>query len=124
VVDKRFEDKITQKQFEYDPGAKIELVSYAPNYLVYNINAAKDQLVVFSEIYYIKGWNAYIDGDKSPYFRADYILRAMVVPAGKHIIEFKFEPQIWNVGTIVSLISSILLSLSVVLLIFWRIINS
>jgi len=109
VIDKRFEDKVTQKQFEYDPGAKVELVSYAPNHLVYDFNAAKDQLVVFSEIYYPAGWNAYMDGKDAPYFRADYILRSMIIPAGKHTVEFKFEPKVWNIGNVISFVASLLL---------------
>ncbi|MCK4639300.1 MAG: hypothetical protein KAT33_07760, partial [Bacteroidales bacterium] len=65
----------------------------------------------FSEIYYDKGWNAYIDGKPAPYFRADYVLRAMIVPASDHTIEFKFEPRVYKVGEKVSLISSLLLFL-------------
>jgi uncharacterized membrane protein YfhO len=64
---------------------------------------------VFSEIYYPKGWNVYVDGKKSSLFRADYVLRAMNVPAGQHTIEFKFEPQVVKTGSIISLISFLLM---------------
>ena len=67
--------------------------------------------MVFSEIYYPKGWDVYVDGNKAPCFRADYLLRAMVVPSGKHIIEFTFKPKAWSIGEPVSLISSIILLL-------------
>ncbi len=114
VVDKRFAGQLQGKKFPVDASASITLKSYAPNHLVYDYHAAAERLVVFSEIYYDKGWNAYIDGKKAPYFRADYVLRAMVVPAGDHTIEFKFEPVVWSVGEKISLISSILLLLGVV----------
>jgi hypothetical protein len=113
VVDKRFAVQIKGKKFPVDASATIKLKSYAPNHLVYDYNSKANQLVVFSEIYYDKGWKAFIDGKESPYFRADYILRAMVVPAGKHTVEFKFEPKVWKIGEKISLISSVLLLLFV-----------
>ena len=64
-------------------------------------------MAVFSEMYYADGWNAYIDGNKVPHFRADYALRAMVIPAGKHQIEFKFEPQVVKTGSTIAMASSI-----------------
>jgi uncharacterized membrane protein YfhO len=69
------------------------LTSYAPNKLVYKTKTLQDQLAVFSEIYYADGWLVTIDGKEAPYFRANYILRAMIVPAGNHTIEFRFEPK-------------------------------
>lgn len=113
VVDKRFFGQIEGKTFEKDSTAVIALKAYAPNHLVYQFVGDKNQLVIFSEIYYNKGWDAFIDGQKVPYFRADYVLRAMHVPAGKHTIEFKFEPSIWKTGNWVSLASSVVLLLFV-----------
>ncbi|MDP4184908.1 MAG: YfhO family protein [Bacteroidota bacterium] len=101
------------KQIETDPTASVRLTSYAPNLLKYDFSANKDQLVVFSEIYYPKGWNAYVDGKLTPHFRADYVLRAMMVPAGKHNIEFKFEPKTYYTGDKISLVSSVILILLV-----------
>jgi uncharacterized membrane protein YfhO len=66
-----------------------------------------DGFVVFSEIYYKDGWNAYIDGTLTPYSRVDYVLRGMKIPAGKHEIEFKFEPQVIKTGSRIALASSI-----------------
>ena len=111
VVDKRFASNVEGFVYKADSSAKIELTAYQPNKLKYSFESATDQLTVFSEIYYDKGWNAYIDGKKSPYFRADYVLRAMVIPAGNHEIEFRFEPKVFAVGEKVAFASSLLLIL-------------
>lgn len=78
-----------------DPSATISLTSYAPHKMQYKYTAATDQLAVFSEIYYKQrdgdGWDAFIDGQPAEYFRANWILRAMKVPAGTHTIEFKYN---------------------------------
>ncbi len=74
-----------------DKGAGVELVEYRPNYLKYETLSNRERVAVFSEIYYDKGWKAYVDGVETPYFRADYILRGMVVPAGAHTIEWRFR---------------------------------
>ena len=64
-------------------------------------------MAVFSEIYYENGWNAYVDGEKTSHFPVDYVLRAMMVPGGKHTIEFKFEPEVIQTGSIITIISGI-----------------
>lgn len=89
--------------------AKIELTSYKPNHLKYVSNNPKDGYVVFSEMYYSKGWNAYIDGKQVPHERVNYALRGLRIPAGKHTIEFKFEPQVIKTGSMISLVSFILM---------------
>jgi hypothetical protein len=76
---------------EPSPDDAIALTEYRPNYLKYETSTIADRIAVFSEIYYNKGWRAFIDGVEAPYFRADYILRAMVVPAGEHTIEWRFR---------------------------------
>jgi hypothetical protein len=111
VVDKSFATEINGFTPKYDSTAKIELNSYAPNDLKYTSNTSSDQFAVFSEVYYDKGWNAYIDGKATPYVRADYLLRAMKVPAGKHEIEFKFEPSSYYTGEKIALAGSIALFL-------------
>ncbi|WP_139924762.1 YfhO family protein [Hymenobacter sp. DG01] len=90
-------------------GSSIALTKYTPNELTYRANAAQDGLVVFSEIYYEDGWNAYLDGKPVPHIRANYVLRALPVPAGTHTIEFKFEPSEYALGNTISLVSSVLL---------------
>ena len=116
IVDKRFENELFD--FAKDASANIRLTSYKPNELTYKSETKADQLAVFSEIYYDKGWNAYIDGNLAPHFRVNFVLRAMKIPAGNHTIEFKFEPTSWSIGTTISLISSIILLLALLGIIY------
>ena len=109
IVDQRFSKNLIDLNNSFS--GTINLDSYKPNYLKYTSNSNNDGLAVFSEIYYSDGWNAYIDGEKSEYFRANYVLRAMKIPAGNHIIEFKFEPSAYLNGEKISLASSISLLL-------------
>jgi hypothetical protein len=109
VIDKRFEPQLSGLKLVADTTAKIELVSYMPNKLRYRSSAKYEQLAVFSEIYYDKGWDAYVDGKLTPYLRADYVLRAMRVPPGTHDIEFRFKPESYYKGEKVSLASSLLI---------------
>jgi uncharacterized membrane protein YfhO len=76
---------------------------------VYDCNSATGGVVVFSEVYYEKGWNAYVDGEKVPHFRCNYVLRGMKVPSGQHTIEYRFEPEVVEKGERISLFASILL---------------
>ena len=89
VVDKKFQEAI--QPMASDSTATIQLVAYEPNYLKYEVNSEKGGTVVFSEIYY-PGWQSTVDGQPVPHGRANYILRAMNVPAGKHTVEFTFDP--------------------------------
>ena len=93
----------------------IRLASYKPNHLVYEFSSDSDQVAIFSEIFYDKGWNAYINGQEVPYFRANYLLRAMPLKAGRYEIVFKFEPQSYSIGNTIALISSLLLILCIAL---------
>jgi uncharacterized membrane protein YfhO len=88
-----------------DPTATISLKKYAVTNLTYQSTSQKEQLAVFSEIYYDKGWNAYIDGELVPHFRVNYVLRGLKVPAGNHTIIFKFEPTVIQQGSFISLSS-------------------
>ncbi len=109
VVDKRFESQLKGKSFGKDTSSRIVLESYAPNKLVYKTSAGQEQLAVFSEVYFADGWKATIDGVEAPHFRANYILRAMVVPAGEHTVSFKFEPTSFNRSETISVVSAIIL---------------
>jgi hypothetical protein len=113
IVDSRFRDAIEGFITEHDPASRITLIEYNPNHLKYQSNTTKDQLAVFSEIYYLHGWNAYINGNPAPHFRANYVLRAMIVPAGENLIEFRFEPNVYYTGEKISFASSLLLLLMV-----------
>jgi hypothetical protein len=105
VNSKDFDIKNTA--FAKDSSATIILENYKPNYLKYVSNNSNEGLAVFSEMYYGKGWNAYIDGKSVEHIRVNYVLRGLQIPAGKHKIEFKFEPQVVNTGSTITLISSI-----------------
>ncbi|TGE20376.1 hypothetical protein E5K00_20460 [Hymenobacter aquaticus] len=102
-------------------GSTIALTKYSPDELTYRANAVQDGFVVFSEIYYQDGWNAYLDGKLVPHLRANYVLRALPVPAGSHTIEFKFEPKEYAIGNTVSLVSSVLLILALLGTIFYAV---
>jgi hypothetical protein len=95
------------KKFTKDSTATIKLTSYKPNVLKYSSTNKKEGLAVFSEMYYKNGWNAYVDGKATNHFKVDYALRAMLIPAGTHTIEFKFEPQVVKTGSIIALVSSL-----------------
>lgn len=116
VIDKRFAAMVQGKNLERDSNAVIVMEHqkpYNPDYVVYKTKASKEQLAIFSEVYYEPDWRAYIDGKPVEYFRADYILRAMVIPAGEHKIEFRNEaPRMHKLDT-VSLICSIVFVLAV-----------
>lgn len=122
-VDKNIENLPKEKAFNSKAG-KIELTKYEPNALTYKFSSTENQLAVFSEIYYPDGWNAYINGEEIPYFRANYLLRAMELPAGEYSIEFRFEPKSYDIGKILSIICSILLTTALGYIIFVRLKNN
>jgi len=101
--------------FDPQKNGTIGLTDYLPTHLTYQSNATSEQLAIFSEVWYgpNKGWQAYIDGSPVDHVRANYILRALKVPAGQHKIEFKFAPSTYNTGEMISYASSILLLLLV-----------
>ncbi|MBQ5647514.1 MAG: hypothetical protein IIV16_00135 [Alistipes sp.] len=99
----------------------IDLVEYRPNYLRYDyILAGGDAVAVFSEIYYDKGWQAYIDGKPADSFRANYILRGMVLPEGKHSVEWRFKAPNWNLTSTITLICSILIIFALIISIIFK----
>ena len=105
---------------ETDTLGTIKLTAYEPNDLKYEVNSKTGGTVVFSEIYY-PGWQAYIDGVEAPHGRADYILRAMNVPAGKHVVEFKFDPKSLHVTETVAFVALGVLTCVLVLFLFLQV---
>ncbi|MBI1769165.1 MAG: YfhO family protein [Bacteroidetes bacterium] len=91
---------------KFDSTAQIKIAEFTPKYLKYESQSSADGLAVFSEIYYPKGWHAFIDGKEVKIMRADYVLRALSIPAGKHVVEFKFEPKPYVIGNKVTLASN------------------
>ncbi len=99
----------------------ISLVEYRPNYLRYEYSLTGGEgVAVFSEIYYDKGWTAYVDGVPAESFRADYILRAMSLPEGNHTVEWRFRAPNWNLAATITLVCSILIIFALVLSIIYR----
>ncbi len=109
IINSVYKKDLEGFSFQNDSTAIIQLKNYKANILTYESNAKTDQLAVFSEIYYKNGWIAYIDGNLTAHFRANYVLRAMIIPSGKHQIIFKFEPQIIKQGNTITLVSYLLL---------------
>lgn len=95
--------------FQKDSIATINLVKKDLTQLIYEASTTSKQFAVFSEIYYKDGWNAYIDGESVPYYRVNYVLRGIEVPAGKHKITFKYEPTVIKTGSLLSLLCYALL---------------
>ncbi|RJE75192.1 YfhO family protein [Reichenbachiella sp. MSK19-1] len=93
----------------YDSAAQVMLTAYAPNRLVYQSSSRADGLAVFSEIYYPVGWAATIDGEEVSILRANYVLRALEVPAGTHEIIFEFKPESYYTGNTITWIFNVLL---------------
>jgi hypothetical protein len=109
------------KTYDVQSSDKIQLESYSENELTYSYDSKGERLALFSEIYYPQGWKVSVDGEEVPHFRANYVLRALELPAGKHQITFSFQPDVVKFGGRVSLASFIILVLVVVGGIIYRV---
>jgi hypothetical protein len=109
------------KTYDVQSSDKIQLESYSENELTYSYDSKGERLALFSEIYYPQGWKVSVDGEEVPHFRANYVLRALELPAGKHQITFSFQPDVVKFGGRVSLASFIILVLVVVVGIIYRV---
>lgn len=121
IIDQRFASNLNGFEPVKDSASTIKLLEYRPNYLKYESNNSGEGLAVFSEIYYPHGWYVKIDGKEATHFRVNYVLRAMRIPAGTHTIEFSFDPPLYQTGTTISRISSILLLLLLIGAIGWEV---
>ena len=118
IVEKKFESVV--QSLPSDSAATIELVAYEPNYLKYEVSSDKGGTVVFSEIYY-PGWKSTIDGQEVAHGRANYILRAMNVPAGQHVVEFRFDPTSLHVTENIAFVALGLLALLAIVVVVLKI---
>ncbi|SHI52486.1 membrane protein YfhO [Mesonia phycicola] len=111
VINQQFSEIITNKTFISDSLAQINLKSYQPEEVVYEYETSVDRLAVFSEIYYPHGWKAYVDDQEIDILQADYVLRAALLPKGKHKIVFKFDPEVIKTGSTITIASCAILGL-------------
>jgi len=109
----------SQRNFAIDSLSEIQLLEYKPNYLKYQSSNNSEGLAVFSEIYYPKDWIATIEGEPTEIFEVNYTLRAIKIPKGNHIIEFRFSPKVVKIGSTLSLVSSLLLFFLIVGCVFY-----
>jgi hypothetical protein len=118
ILNKEFASQLQNKDFSNaDQQATIALQESPnknPDLKIYKTKSTTAQLCVFSEIYYKEGWKAYIDGKEAPILRANYVLRALEVPAGEHTIELRCEPDTLKTFNIINLIGSILIAIFVI----------
>lgn len=123
IVNTRLYPALTKRSFQVDSTATIRLMGYQPNALNYAYQNPYEGFVVFSEMHYPKGWNVYLDGKTVEHFRVNYALRGMKVPAGKHTVAFRFEPEVVATGSQITLASNIVLGLVVlggIVFSFWK----
>ena len=120
IVEESFAKFITQPQ--PDSLSTIRMTKFDNDTLEYEANCTGNQFAVFSEVYYPKGWNAYIDGKKVDYVNADYILRGLSIPSGKHVVKFVFEPESYKKGKSLMFISSFIILAFILAAIYmaWR----
>ena len=123
ILNKEFEDKVGDYRFMDSIAPQIEMVGYQPNRLTYSFKSALRQaqgpetanyLVVFSEIWTEKGWKMTVDGQEQPLLRADYLLRAAMVPAGEHEIVMEYAPKAYSVCNTIAFISSLLMIIGLI----------
>ena len=95
--------------FGKDATAQVKLAKYGLNDITFTSQNSKDGLAIFADIYYALGWKAFVDGKETPIYKANYVLRAIKVPAGSHTINFVFHPNSFYTAKNISLVCSLLL---------------
>lgn len=114
VLRSSYKSQLGNMNIGKDSAAYVKLAKYGLNTIDYVSNNTSEGFAVFSDIYYPYGWKAYVDGNETPIYRTNYILRGIKLPAGEHKIEFRFEPETFYTGDRIAMISSILLWLTVI----------
>lgn len=123
INDDDFESTLKSEGFsgyQVDSLASITLKAVKPNYLKYETNNSNKGFAVFAEVYYSKGWKTYINGEETKHLRVNYTLRGLPIPAGKHTIEFKFNPNVVKTGSRIALASSIIFVLLLMGVLFYE----
>jgi uncharacterized membrane protein YfhO len=106
IIDNQFRNLVPKSFFPHSDGDNIMLTSYKANEIVYSSQSSDEKLALFSEIYYPAGWKSYVNGVETPHFRANYVLRAMVIPSGNNEIVFKFDPASYRLSNKIAYASS------------------
>ena len=114
VIDKREQQKVTISPI-FDSSASIKLVKNLNDEIIYQSNASTNQFAVFSEIYYPKGWKAYVDDKETPIVKVDYAFRGVNLPAGNHTIKFEFAPSSYTLGNTLNLAAGVISILSLLI---------
>ena len=110
VVDKKFQQVLGTEALQPDTTAQVTITSYEANCLTYEVNSQKGGVVIFSEIYY-PGWTCTVDGQETQIARADYVLRAIRIPVGKHQVVMTFDPQTVHLTEAIAYSALVLLAL-------------
>ncbi len=123
IVGTDFADFVGKQTLAHDDSAFVNLTKYTPRFIDYESSSTQDGIIVFSEIYYPYGWKAFIDGNPTGHFRANYALRAINVPAGHHTIHFEFAPESVVKGDTISVICVIIMYLATLAIIVMSVIR-
>ena len=120
IINREFAQQVGNYQLTDSIVPEVILEDYQPNKLCYKFRGAStgatdaNYLVVFSEIWTEKGWKMYVDGQEQPLLRANYILRAALIPGGEHDIVMEYAPKAYKVGNTVSFVSSLIMILGLI----------
>jgi hypothetical protein len=125
IINKEFAQQVSNYQLADSILPQIVLTEYRPNKLTYRFSGVSagstvaDYLVVFSEIWTEKGWKMTIDGQEQPLLRANYLLRAAMVPAGEHEIVMEYAPKAYRIGNTIAFVSSLIMVLGLIVALFF-----
>lgn len=118
VVNKEFQNAVKFDAGALDSSAAIKLIKNDNDYIKYESNNSHNGFGVFSEVYYDRGWKAFIDNKETPIVKVNYVLRGLSIPSGKHTIEFRFEPQVYKISSTITTVFSVILILLILGVIF------